>query len=88
MTEKYTLIIIGIVAIVGVISLLNVNVTGRFTETYYESYCSPAACKDACGKICATYTLDTPFKTSKGIECISSYDIVNGKKQYKAWSCD
>lgn len=82
MTEKYALIIIGIVAIVGIISLSS-DITGRFTETYYENYCNPSACRDACGKLCAEYVSDTPIG-----DCRTPAGIVNGKYIYKVWSCD
>lgn len=87
MEEKYALIIIGIVAVVGIIGM-NTNITGKFTEKIYENYCNPAACKASCGNPCVEYTSDAPFKTSDGKECISSYSIENNKKKFRAWSCD
>jgi len=83
MTEKYALIIIGIVALVGIMGLTNFDtVTGKFTETVYQDYCNPSACEDACGKICAEYRTTTLGK------CPGSYILVNGQKIYRTWLCD
>lgn len=79
--EKYALIIIGIVAIVGIIEL-NTNITGRAAEAYYKDYCNPAACKAACGKTCAEY------RTTDLGKCPGSYILKEGEKIYRTWSCD